>query len=234
MTRAVLFGCLVLAACGDDGSTTTVDASMIPPTITIGGKVEDYGASGSTPLGGVSIAAYRVTDDATVVASAMSDANGDYALTFDTNGQPLDGYLKATVANHMDTYVYPPGPVEQDTLNARVVMVTPGVFTLVSDTLCGGNQQASNGAIAAIVGDVDQNPLSGATVACSPAAMKYCYNSGGFPNRTATATDTDGISYLLNVPVGRVTVSAMKPGFAFPSHPVTARAGVLTTTLIIP
>ena len=113
-------------------------------------------------------------------------------------------------------------------------MLTPDTFTVLTDTLCGANQQATNAAIIAIVSQDDDTPIDGATIGSSPGATKYCYNRDGFPNRNATQTASDGIGYYLNVPAGRVTVNALKPGVTLPSHAVTARAGVITTTLIRP
>lgn len=234
MARHILLGCLVLAGCGDDGSTTTMDALTVPPMITISGTAVAYTPSGSQPIAGVLVGAYRVGNDAAPEVTGMSDANGNYSVLFATNGQAIDGYLKATLATYMDTYVYPPFLITQDYNTARVAMVTPATLDIMAGTLCGALPQADRATIAAIVGDADENPLAGATVACSPAATKYCYNAGGFPNRTATSTDTDGIAYFLTVPAGRVTVSAMAPGVSFPSHAVTARPGVFTTTLITP
>jgi hypothetical protein len=56
---------------------------------------------------------------------------------------------------------------------------------------------------------------------------------GGFPNKNATMTDTDGLAYLLNI-TGSASVTATKTGSTFASHSVKARAGAFTTTLIAP
>jgi hypothetical protein len=113
-------------------------------------------------------------------------------------------------------------------------MLKPDTFMLLTDTFCGANQQATNAAIVVIVADANEKPLAGAMIGSSPAASKYCYNQGGYPNRNATATDTDGIAYYLDVPAGKVTVNALETGLSFPSHALLARAGVITTTLIRP
>lgn len=46
-------------------------------------------------------------------------------------------------------------------------------------------------------------------------------------------TADNGTGYLTNVPAGEATVSASKSGNTFLSHKVNARAGALTTTLIV-
>jgi hypothetical protein len=232
MRRALLL-CLAAACSGDDG-TAKPDATTIAPVLHCSGKAVAYSASGTTPLEGVRVGAYASADENTEVVFAMTDAEGNYSIDLVTNGVPLDGYFKATMDTYMVTYLYPDGPVKEDFSGARVAMLKPDTFMLLSDTLCGANQLSTNAAIVAIVSDDQENPIAGATIGSSPGATKYCYNEGGYPNRNATQTDADGIGYYLNVPAGRVTVTALKTGLTLPSHPVLARAGVITTTLIRP
>jgi hypothetical protein len=162
-----------------------------------------------------------------------TDGSGNFTLTVMTDGTALDGYLKATIASYMDTYLYPPAPISANFNNATVIMVTPSTFDLLSNTLCGANQMTTNGAIGAVVLDGSGSDVAGATVTSNPAATKYCYNANAFPSRNATSTDTDGVAYMFNV-TGQATVTAMKTGVTFHAHPVKARAGALTTTLITP
>ncbi|HUJ59550.1 MAG TPA: hypothetical protein VLX92_13685, partial [Kofleriaceae bacterium] len=65
----------------------------------------------------------------------------------------------------------------------------------------------------------------------TPAATKYCYDMGGFPNKTATVTDTDGVVVLFNV-TGSISLSASLSGATFKTHSVKAVAGAFTTTII--
>jgi hypothetical protein len=201
--------------------------------IMVSGNAEELSASGGTPVEGLLVEAFANSADTTVVASAMTDANGDYTLVIMTNGQQLDGFLKATKAGLVDTYLYPPAPLTGDFAGASLNMVNPTTFGLLADTLCRANQDAAKGTIAVRVQDATDMPVAGATVSSNPAATKACYNgSSGLPSSTATATASDGVGYLFNV-TGNVTVSA-SGGATFQSHPVTARAGALTTTLIAP
>lgn len=234
MTKFSMLAALaVVSACGgDDGmNMNTVDAPPAAQTVNISGTATARDASGGSPLQGVTIAAYSNTDENTPVAMATTDASGNYTLMITTNGTALDGYLKATFSGYLDTYLYPPAPVTADFAGASINMVTQNTFDLLSNTLCRANQMSTNGAIAVIVVDSASMAVGGATVASSPAASKYCYNSGGLPSSSATATDTDGVAYMFNV-TGQATVSAMKSGATFKSHAVKARAGALTTTLI--
>lgn len=233
--RAVLLAVL-LAACGDDGGTMGIDARPVPATITIRGQAKAYTATnGTEPREGVTIAAYRSDDENTVVAQTTSGADGNYEITIETGGVALDGYFKGTLAGSMDTYLYPPWPVTMDFEGATIAMLTPDIFELLANTFCGANQPATGkAAITAVVLDSELHGVAGASVGSAPAATKYCYNDGGYPNRMATATADDGTAYFLNLPPGRVTVNAMVPGATYATHSVLARADVFTTTLFQP
>lgn len=226
--------CVVAAACSGDDGMARPDAKVVAPILHVSGKAEEYGASGTMPLEGVRIGGYRSSDENTEVTYTLTAADGTYALDLETGGVAIDGYFKATKDTYMTTYLYPPGLVDQDFASARVAMLKPDTFTLLTDTFCGANQQATNAAIVVIVADANNTPMAGAMIGSSPAAAKYCYNQGGYPNRSATATDTDGIAYYLDVPAGKVTVNALEAGVSFPSHALLARPGVITTTLIRP
>jgi len=234
--RTAVLAIGLCAACGDDGGNTGVDARPVPATITIRGQAKAYTASnGTEPRAGVRIAAYRHDDENTVVAETMSGADGNYEIAIETGGVALDGYFKGTLAGSMDTYLYPPWPVAQDFEGATVAMLTPDIFELLANTLCGANQpMTGKAAITAVVLDSGLSAVPGATVGSAPAATKYCYNEGGYPNRMATSTADDGTAYLLNLPPGKVTVNAMLPGSNYKTHSVLARADVFTTTLFQP
>ncbi|MBV8759175.1 MAG: hypothetical protein JO257_17940 [Deltaproteobacteria bacterium] len=239
--KSALALALVLAACGGssspsgggpDGSTGgNHDAPSAPAMVTFSGTVQSKGTS-TSPLAGVSLGAYG-EGSSTAVATATSDSQGNFTMMIPTGGTALQGYVKATFNGYVDTYLYPPTAVAADTTGVTVFMVTPSTYDLLANTLCQGNQMTTNGGIAVEVLDASMAKVQGATVASMPAATKYCYNQGGFPNKSATSTDTDGIAYMLNV-TGTATVSASKSGLTFKSHQVNARAGALTLTIIQP
>jgi hypothetical protein len=226
-----------MAACGgsgggDDG--TTPDApSNVPAMITISGKASKR-APAASDAPGVLVAAYQASDPSTPVAMATTDATGMYSMVITTNGKPLDGFLKATLSGYLETYLYAPKPIDADFDSASINMVTQSTVDLVSQTLCGSQQEAAKGMIAMIVADSNNTAVAGATATSSPADTKTCYNKGGYPNKSATMTDTDGIVYLINVPAGTVTVNAAGAGAPYRSHDVEARAAVFTTTVIQP
>lgn len=241
-------GVLGLAACGGDGSDTPdaarpgddaavqVDGPPAPPMITITGTAVSRGLGGAQPVADALVGGYRNSDEATALATTMTDAQGNFTLVIDTRGEALDGFLKATKAGFKDTYLYPPAPIAADT-TAPVNMVAENLYGTLS-TLAQGNQQAGNGLIALVVVDgssATSMPVAGATVSSEPAAGAYRYNMGGFPNSQAAATDADGVAYMFNVPPNvQVTVSATKAGSTFRTHPLKAWPDQLTTTLITP
>lgn len=229
---------LALAACGGSSSGTsdgnpggTADAPPAPAMVTFSGTVTEK-PSGKL-LANVTLGAYS-EGSTTPVATATTDANGAFTMTIMTGGTALQGYVKATLSNYLDAYLYPPTAVGADMTGVTVFMVTSGTVDFLSGNLCKDAQDTAKGLIAVEVLDATMAKVAGAKVASSPAAMSYCYNSGALPSSTASMTDVDGIGYMLNVPPGTATVSATKSGSTFKSHQLNARAGALTLTIIQP
>jgi hypothetical protein len=235
--RTTLILCLFALGCGDDGGGGgggSADAATAPAMITISGTATKREGTSSSPAAGVMVGAYKNSDPATAVATATTDAAGMYSMMITTGGTAVDGYLKATLTGFLDTYLYPPKPLSENFDRASLNIVNQSTLDLLSGTLCGTLQEGTKGLVAVLVVDAANAPVAGATITGAPAPAKYCYNSGGFPNKNATMTDTDGIAYMINLPPGEVTVSATKSGTTFVSHKVNARAGTLTTTPIQP
>jgi hypothetical protein len=244
---------VLVAACGNDnkdGVLPHIDASAdsfvdpyrdAPPTstveVTVSGRATAPSMTGSMPLTGVVITAYRNADEATPLAMTTTDGNGDYTITIQTMGESIDGYLKATRTGYLDTYLYPPFPLMMDYSNASILMVTEGTYGTLS-TLAQGDQQVGKGLVGLVVTD-GTAPVAGAIVTSTPATpgmTKYNAMVGSFvlPSATATSTYTDGVAYLFNVAPGQVTVSATHPSMTLASHGLKVRADVLTTTVIVP
>ncbi len=248
---------LVLAACGGSGGSGAPDASagpdgaavidaalaidaplpidapvVVPMTIVISGKATTQELSGTSPVAGLAVAAFRVGDDATPLATATTDAQGNYSLSVTANGASLDAYLRATKAGFVDLYLYPRAALDANFTGANLDMLTMANLGFLH-TLAGGGQQAGKGLIGLTVTDAAGAPVAGATVSSTPASGNARYNSGGLPSSTATATDADGVAFLFNVP-GAVTVTATKAGMTFHAHLVNARADKFTTTTVAP
>lgn len=203
--------------------------------VTVSGNASSRGISGATPEAGVVIAAYKITDENTVVAMTTTDASGNYSLSIPTGGVALDGYLKATKASFVDTYLYPPAPLAADFGMASINLLTPGNYDIVY-TLTQVTQTQGTGIIGMLVVDASNMTVGGATISSTPPST-YRYNgTNGLPTSMANAmaTQSDGLGYMVNVPPGDVSVTAAKSGLTFKAHTVKARADVLVTTIVQP
>jgi len=226
--------CSGVLGCGDNLQPPGVDAHVEPMLVVSGAVTRRDGFPPVTnPFPGVMVEAYTHDSDATPVASVIADDQGQFLLQIPSNGEALDGYLKATITGYVDTYLYPSKPITSD-LSTSLNLLTPAQVDLLSGVLCASAQEATNGLVAVLVADANKTPVAGATISTSPTAPKYCYDSGGYANKTATATDPDGLSFAINVAAGEVTVSAEASDMTFVSHKLTARAGTFTTTVIQP
>jgi hypothetical protein len=224
---------LLLTACGSDSSGKMADAApQVPATINISGTASERSLSGTTPVAGLVVAAYSNTAPSTVVVMATTDANGMYTLAIPTMGKPVDGFVKATKSGYTDTYLFPPAPLTADFASASLNMLTPNEFGLLSGTLCAVTADPAKATVALEVVDASMQTVMGATVSSTPAASKECYDQGGFPNKSATATDTDGVAVMFNITAGAVMVSAAKSGATFKTHSINAVAGAFNTTLV--
>lgn len=229
-----LFG--LLGACGGDdggGGGGQVDAPPAAPAmITISGEATKRMGITETPATGAMVGAYKNSDPNTPIATATVDAAGMYSLTVETGGVAVDGYIKATLADYVDLYLYPPKPLTADFAGASLNIVNETTLNLLHG-ICKPNQDTAKGTIAFIVADSANAPLAGAKVLSTPGAANDCYNgTNGLPEEAAVMTVADGIAYLINVPAGEVTVSASVGGTTFGAHKVNARAGAFTTTVV--
>jgi hypothetical protein len=232
----------LLVACGgssNSGDDSHIDApvaphdapSNIPAMITVSGTAAEQAQSGSTPQAGVAVGVFKVGNDATPLATATSDAMGKYSMVVATNNMGVDCYIKATKSGYVDTYAYPAGVLYADYAMADANMLSTSTFGLLVQ-FAGGH--SGNGVITMIVLGASGMPVTGATVTSSPASGAYKYSdSNGYPTSTS-GTAADGISFMVDVPPGDVTVNASKSGIQFVPHHVNARADKFTTTAIAP
>lgn len=228
------FALLGLAACGDDGGSTTIDAPAVAQNITVMGIASDIGIGGRTPAPGVMVSAFK-EGDATAIVTATTDAAGVYTLVIPTNGTALDGYLLGKLANHKDTYLYPPRPIAADLPSAPVLMLTQTTFEAAA-SISQTPQPAGRGWIGVQVFDAANMPVAGVTVTSSPAGTVRYNGTNGLPAKAPTSTAADGIAYIFDVAPGTVTISASggTGNLSYHAHPVNARADQVTTTLIQP
>jgi hypothetical protein len=235
---------LLVAACGGGGTSNPggntdapagADARVfldappnVPAMITIAGTAFDNGQNSSTPLAGVAISLKNRADDSTL-ASATSDAQGKYSMSVTTGGHVVDAYILATKSGYTDAAAFPAAPFQADNPKADSNLVTTGNFNLL--TLYTG-QQSSNGIVIAEILDANSMPVQGAVVSSTPAAGSYLYSDSNGTPASGMSTNTDGTSFLVNVPPGSVTIMATKSGASFKSHTVSAKANTFTSTVV--
>jgi hypothetical protein len=238
LTRTLV---LFFAACGGDdgggGNDAQPDTPVnVPAMITVSGTASARSLGGATPVEGVAIGAFNISDEATPVVTATTDAQGMYTLTIPTNNMPVDGFIKATKSGFADTYLYPPAPLVADFAGGSINMLSnEGQLPTydLSYTLCqAGAVDPTKGLIGVIVNDSSGAPVADAKVAADPAATKSCYTDGSNPSGSQMATAADGVAIMFNV-LGNETVSATKSGVTFKSHSVKAFPSSFTTTLIV-
>ena len=240
MRQALLGLSILIAACGEDasgppagfgcvGDTLPSNASAV---VAVNGQIR-ADALNPNAVSGAIVAAFRVSDTTTALATDTSDTPGFYSVNITTGGTPVNGFLKVTHSGQLDTYAYPARPLREN-LTTNVLMPTSAEIGFLGG-LVGVTQSGTNGFIGVVVKDCLGNTVSGATVTTSPAGTVK-YNAGTTPSGSATSTASDGVAYVFNVPVGDVTVMATARGYTLRQHVVRARAssGAVTLTEIQP
>ena len=185
--------------------------STAPPMITISGQI----ISGTT----VDV---LPRDGTTVLGTYTSDVGDYYSITVPTGGVPIDVRLHASNSPPAveDTWVYPSGPLAQDT-TIHVEMYGRSQLGNCNGTTAEWPQTL----VVADVQDCLGNNLVGAMVTSTPtqADTAIC----GSP------TGTDGRARVYNSPPGETTVSATtSDGTALAPITVTTLAGTVTQVLI--
>ncbi len=213
-------------ACAGQPLPTTAPASIV-----IAGATASISASGTTPVAAVDVKAYPRAGGA-ALATATSSDTGDFQLTVATGSAPLDGYVLATQATYLDTYLYPPAPLAADTDQARMLMVPTNLFPTLQ-AIAEVTQAAGKGVVGVVVSDCDGNPVAGATITVSSGDLRY-NNSSGLPTVDALVTAVDGVALVFNVNVGPFTVTATAGGVTYRAHTFDVRADVVTTTAAQP
>jgi len=211
-----------------------------PDPIVINGQAYASSPLGQADLEGALIEAFQASGGGALFLDS-SDADGLYTLTV-TNAAmvPLDGYLRGRAAGFVDTYLYPPFPLAQDTDDAPLMFATEDTLGQLAFT-SGVNQSPSLGLFGVLVQDCVSNPVTGATVTVSPVSTDPSFETtvvyvaeGNFPDIAATATRDIGVAFVFNVPLGATVVDAELNGTSFLEHAVTSRADVVTTTAVAP
>lgn len=202
-----------------------------PATISLGGKATGFDGASQKDVPNATIELFK---GAALAATVTTDGAALFNFAnIPTSGTPVDGFLHATATNYLDTYVYPPYPLFEDTPNAAVLFVSQATLQLLP-ILQLPTQDPQKALVGILVVDCDGEPVAGATVSTTPAGTVKYGGSGGLPDAGATATAADGLAYVFNVPAGPVVVDALAGANDLRQHTVEGRAGVITTTIVAP
>lgn len=254
-----LAGAVLLAAstgCGDDGARADArpppDArivdytcngqplpDMIPQTLGVQGMVFTPGIPGASPDEPVENAILRGFEIGSVTpfVQTVSDADGLFEISANTDGTPKETYLEIENALYNDSHLYPPTPLYQNVTDLEVALFDATQVGQLEGR-AEAEQDADLGLVIVGVVDCALLPVGGATVSTSPEVVDIVYQESlGFPDRAITSTSYEGFAFMFNVPVGDLTVSAQAEGVTFRevTIPVVAlSSGIVTLVGIQP
>lgn len=184
------------------------------------------------PLSGASVEVFRRSGGA-ALASTTSAGNGTYTLSVATGGDPLDTYVRASSGTLLKTELYAASVVVTDTPGSDFILTdasTLGFLTGLVDV----DQEASLGAVTVRVADCDNNPVAGATITGFGGTRVFYAGDDGRPSADPTATGSQGLAFVFNVPVGNLTVNASVDGETLRANAIASRAGTISLAAIAP
>jgi hypothetical protein len=217
-----------------DGMGPPFGCLNAPPPTTADDPIIVSGTT-SDPFTSSAIGNVTVTGQLTTIMSSLfvthSDAMGNYRQQQATGGVPMDLYVHAAASGYLDSFYYPPHPVNHDAVFDVSLFTPQGSSTLAAAAQLTFN--AADSVVILTVADCNGTPLAGATVTSS-AAGTIRYFIGPMPSTTATATDSAGHVMVANMPPGNATLSATVSGMALKPRNVQSVAGAYVLTFIQP
>ena len=205
-----------------------------PATVTISGTTQDLTLQGPVALAGVTVKACKgdCLDANNLGSVGPTAANGAFATeALTTSGAPVSGYLVATAAGHLTTYLYPHAALDESLVGAPLVLVTPtvvGQLSFVTDA-----QESDKGLFGVAVTDCGGTPMpvAGATISIKQGGVEV----GSDPfDVGALSPSLAGTFLVTNIPVGDVTITATFDGKTFLATTAKSYAGAVTTTQVKP
>ncbi len=188
-----------LSCVGNPLPTTAPD-----PIVVSGTTVDPLDSTGPNFIASVLVEAVARSGGAVADFMTSNALDGTFSLTIPTGGVPWDGFLRASEAAHLTTYVYPPDPLAMDMAGVDLPLINSTQRTLVY-AFAGSNPApvAADPAASTVivsVTDCADSAVAAAVVFFSPAAARVLYFAAGSPSATATSTDATGVGIGLNVP----------------------------------
>ncbi len=210
-------------SCQGTASTAAVDPLVISGTVLIPG-LTGVPASAS----GVTVAAYLGSGTAPL-ASATTDALGNFSLSVPTGGTPFTGYLLMSGSGLVTAAAYWSRPLTSATTTAPFVLNSSQENMLY--TLAGVSPQSGTSPIAFNVTDCIGTPLGDSVVTIGPSPI-----AGGGPFTAQSLGFNYGAPnfWALNEPNGNVTVYAVDHGLTFGQTSFVTVDGQTTYVTITP
>jgi hypothetical protein len=166
------------------------------------------------------------------IFTATSDINGRFTIPLNTNGTPVVGIdLFASAVGRINSYYFPWRPITQDLDIVLSVLSTTEASALVLGA--GVTMTPGDGTILLSINDCNEGPISGATLASSPAGTVR-YFMGIQPLMMGSATDPGGVAMVANLAPGNISLTATVGTMTLPSRNVKTVADSFTLTEIQP
>lgn len=175
----------------------------------------------------------------TVLATATSDADGGYALSFDAGCEPLDGEVRATYddggdAGFFPSYTVPHTPWRYDRGGLELVLFDASTRGLLA-AIASVTLQPSTSALALTVEDCAGNPVEGATLSLSVdgGVVRYV-GASGLPTMQQINTGATGEAVIFNLTGDSVEVTATRGGEVVGRRVVPLHVDSVTGTTLSP
>ncbi len=230
-------GCAVELETGDNEAPRdelTATATAVPPSeydfrchdapapdkamnpVLLSGFANDSYTGG--PLPGVTVDLIATGDDR-VLATTSSDSGGGLRFEIATDFEPITQYSRMIRPGHVDSYLYPSGPLWQDEIN-RAHPVIPPTWRDELAGHAGVTLDPGKGIVAVIVTDCAGERVEGAIVTFDPPADAVAYWDLTFTEASSTQTTLNGHAWGFNVPAGEVHATVSFGGLTYRDWPV--------------
>lgn len=205
-----------------------------PQLITISGTC--IAGLNNNPVAGASVSGF-LRGGTTALVTVTSDANGNFAAQVPTNGNALDGFIRASAppsVGYLPTELWPRHPFDADTTVRIQFLSQTDLSQLYS--IGAANYDSTQGTVIAQIVDCNGQPVAGATlvlnIGSANTRIEYA-DSNGLPSTNLMATTANGIVYVFSIS-GSGIFSASSTQGNFHQYSMNILAGELTEMSIQP
>ena len=224
---------------GDMGPMSPACGVVLPPPVAGQAKLtlNVLQLPNNSPASGLTVKACARADTSCSqpLQTTTTNGSGIATLTLSTGQSGFDGYAEISSGQLVPELLFISTPVTKD-MTFTTWVASPNTLNLVS-TIYGVAIDMSRGAVAGLLSDCAQQ-LTGLNmwIASADGCSVLGYGQNGLPSKTATETDSTGIAYGFNIPVGDTEVrSRLSASHALVgSTTVFVRAGALSAVAFDP